>query len=125
MAPTGRIARRPRPALRPARDLRIVLVAAPAAAASRIARDLVVRGLAACVNVVPGVRSTFRWRGKVDSARESLLLAKTVRGRLPDLIPYLTGVHPYDVPEILVLRAESGLPSYLAWAAESCGRVGA
>ena len=77
--------------------------------AQRIADALVDERLAACVNLLPGVRSTYRWQGQVERAEEVLLLVKTTRERLPDL-------HPYELPELLAVEA-AGLPAYLDWIA--------
>ncbi len=105
--------------LRPARDVRILLVTAPQAAARRLADDLVGARLAACVSVVPGVRSVYRWKGKVERATESLLVIKAPTRAVRALVARLAAIHPYEVPECLVLRPEAGLSSYLAWVRES------
>lgn len=83
--------------------------------AERIARGLVERGLAACVNIVPGVVSVYRWKGAVQREAELLLVIKTRTERLPALTEALTAMHPYDVPEALALPVEDGLAPYLAW----------
>ena len=83
--------------------------------AERIAHGLVERGLAACVNIVPGVVSVYRWKGAVQRETELLLVIKTRAERLPVLKETLTAMHPYDVPEALALPVEDGLAPYLAW----------
>jgi len=83
--------------------------------ADRIARGLVERGLAACVNIVPGVVSVYRWKGAVQREAEQLLVIKTRSERLPALKEALLAMHPYDVPEALALPVEDGLAPYLAW----------
>jgi periplasmic divalent cation tolerance protein len=83
--------------------------------AERIAQGLVEGGLAACVNVVPGVVSVYRWKGVVQREAEVLLVIKTRTERLPALKETLTAMHPYDVPEALALTVEDGLAPYLAW----------
>lgn len=80
---------------------------------------LVRERLAACVNVVGGVQSVFRWKGAVQSAREYLLIAKTSRRRWPALRARLADAHPYDVPEIIAWPINDGLPEFLAWVASS------
>jgi periplasmic divalent cation tolerance protein len=83
--------------------------------AERVARGLVERGLAACVNIVPGVVSVYRWKGVVQREAEQLLVIKTRAERLPALKEALLAMHPYDVPEALALPVEDGLAPYLAW----------
>jgi periplasmic divalent cation tolerance protein len=83
--------------------------------AERIAQALVERGLAACVNILPGVISVYRWKGAVHRETELLLVIKTRAERLPLLKETLTAMHPYDVPEALALPVEDGLAPYLAW----------
>jgi periplasmic divalent cation tolerance protein len=83
--------------------------------AARIARTLVEEGLAACVQVVPGVTSTYRWQGAVHTDAEVLLLIKTSRTRLDALKARLPALHPYDTPELLAFDAVDGLARYLEW----------
>ena len=96
----------------------VVLVTAPdAETAARIARALVEERLAACGNVVDGVRSIYRWEGRVEDAREALLILKTraeVFARLRDRVVEL---HPYECPEVIRLEVADGLPAYLDWIA--------
>lgn len=87
--------------------------------ADRIARALVERRLAACVNVVPGLVSIYRWKGAVERDEERLLVIKTRRERLDALRAAIVSLHPYEVPEILALPVEAGSPAYLAWLDES------
>jgi periplasmic divalent cation tolerance protein len=107
----------PGPELVPAGDARIVFVTAPPGVAGGLARALVERGIAACVNLVPGVTSVYRWQGEVHADPESLLLVKTTRARVPDLLRALSELHPYEVPETLVVAPEAGSGPYLAWLA--------
>ncbi|MBL8755195.1 MAG: divalent-cation tolerance protein CutA [Planctomycetes bacterium] len=102
-----------------AADAVLVLCTAPLAAADGLARQLVEERLCACVNVLPGVRSVFRWQGKVDTADECLLLAKTTRAAAANLRSRLAALHPYDVPEILEVAIDGGLPAYLRWLADA------
>lgn len=97
----------------------VVLCTAPPDAAQRLARGVVEEQLCACVNVLPSVRSCFRWEGRVDEAEESLLVAKTTAARFEALRDRLTELHPYDVPEVVALDVRDGLPAYLSWVADS------
>jgi periplasmic divalent cation tolerance protein len=83
--------------------------------AERIARALVERRLAACVNLIPNLTSIYRWQGAVESAQEVLLLIKTSQERLPALEAALREMHSYEVPEFIVLDIESGSRAYLDW----------
>jgi len=85
--------------------------------AARIADALVGERLAACVNVLPGLRSVYRWKGAVERADETLLLIKTSRDCLPALTARLPELHPYELPELLAVEALGGLPAYLDWVA--------
>lgn len=107
--------RGPVPDLVPAGDARIVFVTAPPDAAASLARALVDRRVAACVNAVPGLTSTYRWQGAVHTDPETLLLVKTTQGRLPALLEALHELHPYDVPEALTVVPDAAWAPYLAW----------
>ena len=97
-------------------DARIVLTTCgERAAAEALARALVEERLAACVNLVPGVHSIYRWEGKVETADETLLVIKTTAERLGTLTLRITELHAYEVPEVLVLEAEGGEHRYLEW----------
>jgi periplasmic divalent cation tolerance protein len=87
--------------------------------AERIATALVERGLAACVNVVPGVVSVYRWKGVIHRDEERLLVIKTRGERFEALREALVSLHPYEVPELIALPIEGGHPPYLAWLDES------
>ncbi len=87
--------------------------------ARAIAAVLVERRLAACVNLLPGVESIYRWEGKVERAGEVLAVIKTTR--YPELEAALEELHPYEVPEILAVPVAAGLAGYLKWLGESCG----
>jgi len=84
-----------------------------------MATTLVDERLAACVNVLPEMDSTYRWQGRVGRDREHQVIIKTGRSRIPDLVARLRSLHPYELPEILVLPVETGSDAYLAWVAES------
>lgn len=83
--------------------------------AARIARHLVDRRAAACVTVVPGVTSVYRWQGAVEENSEWLLIIKTRRECLDRLRQELATVHSYQVPELVALAIVDGLPDYLDW----------
>ena len=101
-------------------DALVVLVTAPSAeTAAEVARALVEEGLAACGNVVPGLRSIYRWQGQVHDEAEALLVLKTERRLVAALKERLPALHPYQVPELLVLPVEDGLGPYLDWVAAS------
>ena len=90
--------------------------------AMRIARELIELRVAACVNILPGVQSVYRWQGAIEETDEVTMLIKTTLEAYPKLEAALKAIHPYDVPEILALPISAGLPSYLDWvAAETSG----
>ena len=102
-------------------DALVVLVTAPSPeVAAGLARALVEARLAACGSVVPGLRSIYRWEGKVQDEAEVLLILKTTRGRFEALRDEVLRRHPYQVPEVLALPVEAGSAAYLAWIAASC-----
>ncbi len=97
-------------------DALVVLVTAPSVQqAVELARALVEERLAACGNVLPGVRSVYRWEGSVREDAEALLVLKTTRARLEALRERVLALHPYQVPEVLALPVEAGSAAYLAW----------
>lgn len=89
------------------------------ASANAIAEALVERRLAACVNLLPGVRSVYRWQGTVERADEVLLVIKSSGARRDALIARIAELHPYDLPEIIALDIAAGLPGYLQWIVDS------
>jgi periplasmic divalent cation tolerance protein len=86
--------------------------------ARQIGAALVERQVAACVNLLPGMESIYRWEGKVERAGEVLGIIKTTR--YADLEAAIRELHPNEVPEILALPMQAGLPAYLEWLAASC-----
>ena len=104
-------------------DVRTVLLTAPDAdSATRIVTALVEERLAACGNIVPGVTSIYRWQGAVEHAAEVLVMMKTTTARVDQLIERVSALHPYDVPEVLVLPVLAGHQLYLEWVASSTFR---
>jgi periplasmic divalent cation tolerance protein len=87
--------------------------------AESLAKTLIDLGLAACVTILPGVHSVYRWEGKVESGREQQLVIKTTRDRVAALWTEMKARHPYDVPEFIVLPIVDGNPDYLQWVGES------
>lgn len=83
--------------------------------AERLARALVDARAAACVNVVPGLRSFYRWQGEVEVGDELQLLIKTRAGRLDEVERIVRALHPYSVPELVALPIVAGADDYLAW----------
>jgi len=98
----------------------VVLMTAPnERVARRLAKMLVEERLAACVSRWGGVRSVYRWKGALEESSETLLIAKTLRARLPAFIRRVQALHPYDVPEIVALPLRGGNPAYLSWLADT------
>lgn len=85
------------------------------ASAERLAESLVERRLAACVNILAPCRSVYRWKGALQRDEEYPLLAKTSAERYPALEAAIREAHPYELPEIIAVPIERGLPAYLAW----------
>jgi periplasmic divalent cation tolerance protein len=101
--------------------LLVLTTVARAEDAERIAEALVERRLAACVNVLPGVRSIYRWKGAVERDEERLLVVKTRADRFDALRDAILALHPYEVPEVVAVPIEAGSPAYLRWLDESVG----
>ena len=84
-------------------------------AAHALARQLVEQRVAACVNILPAVRSVYQWQGAVEEANEVTLLMKTTQLRYPELEAAIRNGHSYQVPEIIAVPVVAGLPAYLNW----------
>jgi periplasmic divalent cation tolerance protein len=98
--------------------IRLVMVTFPSSElASTIGRALIEERLAACVNLIPAVRSIFRWQDKICDETEVLAVFKTTADAAPTLVERVAQLHPYDVPEAIVIAVADGLPPYLAWIA--------
>ena len=103
----------------PPPPLLVILSTFPDAAAARTAADALVReSLAACVNILPGVESIYRWQGKMESGSEVLAIIKTTAARYPELEARLRALHPCEVPEILAVPAAAVSESYARWVGE-------
>lgn len=98
-------------------ELRLVLVNVPEAAAKEIARGLVERRLAACVNVIPGVTSFYRWQGKLEEDTECTLFVKTRASLMEELTHAVKELHPYELPEVIALPIQmaEGNADYAQW----------
>jgi periplasmic divalent cation tolerance protein len=101
-------------------DKRIVFTAAGSEQeAGKIAETLVQRRLAACVNIIPRIRSIYRWRDNIESSEEWLLIIKTAESRVPEVCDAIRSLHSYELPECVVVEIEDGSREYLAWLTES------
>ena len=100
----------------PAHTLRVILTNVPPAVADALARALVSEHVAACVNILPGVQSCYFWEGEVVQDVECTLLIKTDEEVLERCIGRLVELHPYTVPEVVVLNPERVLEGYASWA---------
>ncbi len=98
----------------------VLITAGSEEEAGKIARLLVKEKKAACVNIVPRVDSLFRWKGRIDSARESLLLVKTRAWLLSEIVSLVKEIHSYEVPEIIALPIIGGSEEYLKWLDSAC-----
>jgi len=98
----------------------VIITAGSEEEAHKIAKLLVKEKKAACVNIVPGVDSLFHWKGKINSARESLLLVKTRASLLHEIIRLVKQTHTYEVPEIIALPIIGGSEDYLKWLDSAC-----
>jgi periplasmic divalent cation tolerance protein len=97
-------------------DPQIVLCTVPDDATARqIASTLVAEQLAACVNIIPGITSVYRWKGAIETATELLLIIKTTAAVYTRLQDRIRALHPYELPEVIAVTLDHGLPDYLAW----------
>jgi periplasmic divalent cation tolerance protein len=107
----------------PFTDVRVILVTCGSEEeAVKVGRALVERKLAACVNIVPGVRSIYRWEGKVHDDREHLLIVKTSLARWKEIAEAVRELHSYACPETIALPVSEGAGRYLAWVEEETSR---
>lgn len=100
----------------------VVLVTAPdAETGARLAEAMVDEGLAACVSIVPGVTSIYRWKGEIHRDPEHLLIMKVPTGAFGQARNRIAELHPYETPEILAFDVDDGAPEYLRWVLETTG----
>jgi periplasmic divalent cation tolerance protein len=91
--------------------------------ANLIAREIVVRRQAACVNILPGVRSIYRWKGKICKDGELMLVIKTLEGELDGVMATIRELHSYELPEILAFHVDRGEANFLQWIAASVDKT--
>ncbi len=97
-------------------NFHIVLSTCPdKASASRIARLLVKNQLCACVNIIPGVESVYQWKDQIKSSQEYLLIIKSIKTAYSQIEQHIMANHPYELPEIIAVSVDTGLPDYLSW----------
>ena len=89
--------------------------------ARKISNQLVTEKFAACANILPAVESIYRWKEKIESGNETLVLFKLSENRQSAFQEKLRSLHHYEVPEIIFVPVSSGLPEYLHWVVENCG----
>ncbi len=92
-------------------------------AAESLVRRLVTDRLVACGTILDNVRSIYTWKGKLEEAPETLVILKTQRSRWDELRATVERLHPYEVPELLAMPVDAGLPAYLEWVVEQTGEV--
>ncbi|MEO0140419.1 MAG: divalent-cation tolerance protein CutA [candidate division WOR-3 bacterium] len=97
----------------------VVLCTIPPDKAEALAKSLVENHLAACVNIIPSVKSFYRWEGNLCEDTEALLVIKTTEEAFPALLEFTKANHPYSVPEIIALSVSEGNPDYLGWVERS------
>jgi len=107
------------PATTPGTVLLCYCTCPDAGSAQAMAETLVGEGLAACVNRLPGVRSTYRWKGEVTTDSEELLLIKTTETRFAALKERILALHPYELPELIAVPVAQGHQAYLDWVRDS------
>jgi periplasmic divalent cation tolerance protein len=89
--------------------------------AEKLGTEMVKKGLVACVNLVPKIRSIYKWKEKVYNEEEILLIMKSRKEKSKEIIEFITNNHSYEVPEVISLSISSGSKRYLAWIDENCG----
>ncbi len=102
--------------------LRVVFVSAPKGKAETIAKAIADFRMAACVSIIPGVKSYYWWEDKLEKADEELIIIKTTERKVEALIDFVKKHHPNEIPEILTLPVAEGLPAYVSWVIEEMGK---
>lgn len=103
-------------------DIRLALITAPdQEVAERLVRTLLEERIIACGNILPGLTSLYWWNGEVECGGEVQIIIKTTAAEVPRLLERVPDLHPYEVPEVLVLPIEEGFGPYLSWVRESVG----
>eukprot|EP01063_Lacrimia_lanifica_P010564 TRINITY_DN17294_c0_g2_i1.p2 TRINITY_DN17294_c0_g2~~TRINITY_DN17294_c0_g2_i1.p2 ORF type:complete len:128 (+),score=48.77 TRINITY_DN17294_c0_g2_i1:125-508(+) len=100
-------------------DISVVWVTAPVDKVDTLAAGIINSRLAACVNIMPQVKSVYEWEGKVENEAEGLMMIKTRTDRIEDLKAWVSEHHPYDCPELISVKLQDGLPGYLSWVAKN------
>jgi periplasmic divalent cation tolerance protein len=101
-------------------DVRLVFMTAPdEALAAQIAKTLISEELVACGNILPGVRSLYRWEGEICDDPEVLVIFKTLEAKVPMVSERILALHPYDCPEVVSVAVDGGSQAYLAWVGAS------
>lgn len=102
-------------------DLQLMLCNCPnEQSAEQIARQLLAQRLAACVNLLPGVKSIYRWQGQLESSMEVTLLIKAPQAQFDAICQTICQLHPYTLPEIIAIPVQQGFAPYLNWVKEEC-----
>ncbi len=102
-------------------DYHLVMTSCPNEEIARqLATHMVENRLAACVNIICGVTSVYRWQGKTTTDQEQLLLMKSPKSRYPELEQAIKDMHPYELPEVVAVPICAGFADYLAWVGKNC-----
>jgi periplasmic divalent cation tolerance protein len=88
--------------------------------ANRVAEELVAGRFAACANLLPALHSIYHWKEKIETAGEVLVFFKTTQDRQAAFEEKLSSLHPYEVPELIFVKIDSGSPDYLSWVSDNC-----
>ena len=89
--------------------------------ADRIAQQIVEKRLAACANIIPGVKSVYRWQGKIIQDQECIMMIKTTKDQFDALAAEIIEMHPYELPELITVNIDQGLEAYLQWIEDQVG----